>query len=190
MKKIRLSIIVCFIVFVGIIVNYGSTDEYAKEPALSEPVIVETGQGNQRQPPQSIDQKETTYDITELNGYLVESAIPEDFDFKNRLYIGGEASYYLIDTEGNLVRWGTNFDKRDMGWDYGAAPPQSFQLRNILVPNAKKLVLAFGATFVLDKNGDLWGWGISFELLLKKGIIESNQPVKIASLDNGKHTIE
>ena len=57
MKKIRLSIIVCFIVFVGIIVNYGSTDEYAKEPALSEPVIVETGQGNQRQPPQSIDQK-------------------------------------------------------------------------------------------------------------------------------------
>lgn len=181
MKKIRLSIIVCFIVFVGIIVNYGSTDEYAKEPALSEPVIVETGQGNQRQTPQSIDQKETTYDITELNGYLVESAIPEDFDFKNRLYIGGEASYYLIDTEGNLVRWGTNFDKRDMGWDYGAAPPQSFQLRNILVPNAKKLVLAFGATFVLDKNGDLWGWGISFELLLKKGIIESNQPVKIMS---------
>lgn len=181
MKKIRLSSIVCFIVFVGIIVNYGSTDEYAKKPALSEPVIVETGQGNQRQPSQSIDQKETTYDITELNGYLVESAIPEDFDFKNRLYIGGEASYYLIDTEENLVRWGTNFDKRDMGWGYGAAPPQSFQLRNILVPNAKKLVLAFGATFVLDKSGDLWGWGISSELLLKKDIIESNQPVKIMS---------
>lgn len=181
MRKVQFSIVVCLAVFVGIMVIFWSSGKYAKDSALSKPVTVEIEQGNQKQPPQNIEQEETTYDITELNGCLAEGTIPENFNFKNRLYIGGEANYYLIDMEDNLVRWGTNFDKKDMGWDYGAAPPQSFHLRNTLIPNAKKLILAFGASFALDKNGDLWGWGISSQLLLKKELGGSNQPVKIMS---------
>lgn len=181
MRKIRFSIIVCSAIIVGIIVIWGASGKYIKGPTLPGLATVEIEQGNQEQPSQNIEQDEATYDITELNGCLAEDTIPENFNFKNRLYIGGEASYYLIDMDDNLVRWGTNFDKNDMGWDHGAAPPQPFHLRNTLIPNTKKLILAFGASFALDKNGDLWGWGISSQLLLKKELGGSNQPVKIMS---------
>lgn len=74
--------------------------------------------------------------IAELNGYLTEGPIPDNFQYKDRLYNGGENNYYLIDMEGNLVRWGTNWDNWDMGWEQGGstdATPQPFNQRNVLV---------------------------------------------------------
>lgn len=125
--------------------------------------------------------KETPYDITELNGQLCEGEIPPDFNFKDKLCISGEGSYYLIDMDGNLVRWGTNWDNMDPGWPYAVSPPQPFRMRNILVPQAKKMVFAFRNTLVLTETGDLWGWGPYGQLLLRaqsEEPVESNQPQK------------
>jgi hypothetical protein len=91
--------------------------------------FTEDEERNQSQPDKG-QAVEMSYDISELNGYLTEEELPDNFIFKDRLYIGGEANYYLIDLEGNLVRWGTNFDQADMGWDYDATlhSPFAFEI--------------------------------------------------------------
>lgn len=124
--------------------------------------------------------------IAELNGYLTEGPIPDNFQYKDRLYNGGENNYYLIDMEGNLVRWGTNWDNWDMGWEQGGstdATPQPFNQRNVLVQHAVKYVRSFSASFVLDENHNLWAWSATYAwpLMDSEGDKPSNEPRIIMS---------
>jgi hypothetical protein len=182
MKKQLYAIICVFLCLVLVLALWRFSDAREGENVQNS-AFTEDEERNQSQPDKG-QAVEMSYDISELNGYLTEEELPDNFIFKDRLYIGGEANYYLIDLEGNLVRWGTNFDQADMGWDYDATSPQPFRLRNILVPNAQKLTFGFCTTFVLDKDGDLWGWGISAPLLLKEESEALNQPEKVMSSVN------
>lgn len=124
--------------------------------------------------------------IAELNGYLTEGPIPDNFQYKDRLYIGGENNYYLIDIEGNLVRWGTNWDNWDMGWEQGGSTDvtlQAFNQRNALVQHAVKYVRSFSASFVLDENHNLWAWSAAnaWPLMDSEGDKPFNEPRIIMS---------
>lgn len=124
------------------------------------------------------DNSAESFDISEeLSGQLTEGPLPEGLDFRDRIYISGSSSYYLIDMDGNLVRWGRNWDQYDMGWDENTLQPYS--QRNILVPHAKKMAMGYNATLVLDEASVLWGWGSVPWLLLKETPPESNHPEKI-----------
>lgn len=125
-------------------------------------------------------------DTAELDGYLTEGPIPDNFQYKDRLYIGGENNYYLIDMEGNLVRWGTNWDNWDMGWEQGGSTNitlQSFNQRNVLVQHAVKYVRSFRASFVLDENHNLWAWSATYAwpLMDSEGDMPFNEPRIIMS---------
>lgn len=180
MSKKQLYAIICVFLCMVLVLALWRFYDAKEGENVQDSAFTENEENNQGHPARG-QSAEMPYDISELNGYFTEGDLPENFDFKDRLYIGGEANYYLIDMEGNLVRWGTNFDQADIGWDYDATSPQPFRLRNILVPNAQKLTFGFRTTFVLDKNGDLWGWGISAPLLLKEEIANLNRPEKIMS---------
>ena len=124
--------------------------------------------------------------IAELNGYLTEGPIPDNFQYKDRLYIGGENNYYLIDMEENLVRWGTNWDNWDMGWEQGGSTDvtlQPFNQRNVLVKHAVKYVRSFSASFVLDENHNLWAWSAAnaWPLVDSEGDKPFNEPRIIMS---------
>lgn len=94
--------------------------------------------------------------LAELNGYFTDGQPSEDCQYGNRLYMGSESNYYLIDADGDLVRWGSNWDNWDMGWDQGGVQP--FDQRNVLVRRAVKYARGFSASFALDENHDLWAW--------------------------------
>ena len=115
-----------------------------------------------------------------LDGYLADT-VPADFCFKDRLYIGGENNYYLIDTDGSLVRWGSNWDNWDTGWDQGGYEDillQPFSQRNVLVQHAIKYVRSYSASFALDENHNLWAWSGSsaWPLSPTESNIPSNEP--------------
>lgn len=179
MKK-QLSVLICVFLCMVLVLALWRFSDTREGENLLDPAWTEDEENGQSRP----DKGQATglpYDTSELNGYFAEVELPEHFVFKDRLYIGGEANYYLIDMEGNLVRWGTNIDQADMGWNYDAATPQPFRLRTILMPNAQKLTFGFRTTYVLDKNGDLWGWGITVPLLQKEEAGSLNQPEKMMS---------
>jgi len=80
-----------------------------------------------------------------LKSYLTDP-IPADFQFKGRLYTDEENNYYLIDTDGSLVRWGTNWDYWDMGWNQDGNEDialQSFSQHNVFVQHAVKYVRSY-----------------------------------------------
>lgn len=111
-----------------------------------------------RQPIQPPSQKEPETAISEeMSGWLTEDEIPADFDWSNRLYLG-TGTYYLIDMDNNLVRWGNNFDNTDIGWDCIDSQPQPFVLRNVLVPHAKKMV-ALSAPELFWMSMEIYGVG-------------------------------
>lgn len=119
--------------------------------------------------------------LAELNGYFTDGQLPEDCQYGNKLYMGGENNYYLIDADGDLVRWGSNWDNWDMGWDQCGDQP--FDQRNVLVRRAVKYVRGFSASFALDENHDLWAWsGLSLWPAEEDSEeIPSNVPRKIMS---------
>lgn len=114
----------------------------------------------------------------ELNGRLWEGPIPEDFDFRNRLFIDGADTCYLIEMDGKMVRWGRNPENIDAGWD-GNDGIQPFSKRNVLVEDARKITIGYLTTLAIDCHENLWGWGYIDKLLLREG--NSREPVKVLS---------
>ena len=108
--------------------------------------------------------------------------MPEGIDWRNRLYFSGQGVIHLIDLDGNLVRWGRNWDNFDAGWNEEDGI-QTFEQRNVLMKGAQKMARSFLATFVLDSNQDLWGWGSDLSLLLYDGDSHHppREPVKVLS---------
>ena len=117
-----------------------------------------------------------------LNGYInIEDGSLNNF--QNRLYITGENTYYLIENNGDLVRWGTNFDQHDIGWpnDY----PQPFDARSTLIQNITQFNWGYGTYVAIDNNNTLWGWGPQTWHLLDNNITNTKQPKEIlASVQN------
>lgn len=118
----------------------------------------------------------------ELNGRLWEGPMPEGVDLRNRLYTDGLGTMTVIDLDGNLVRWGWNWDNLDAGWDNDNGR-QPYSQRNVLMKNVQKMTLGSRASLVIDGNQDLWGWGSNFNLLMYDGDPYSplREPVKILS---------
>lgn len=96
---------------------------------------------------------ETTAEIPpgdpELSGRLWEGPVPEDFDFRNRLFIDGAGTCYLIDMDGKMVRWGDNWDNIDAGWEESDGL-QPYRLRNILIEDAKKITIGYRTNLAID----------------------------------------
>lgn len=101
---------------------------------------------------------ETTAEIPpgdpELSGRLWKGPIPEDFDFQNRLFIDGADTYYLIDIDGKMVRWGDNWDNIDAGWEESDGP-QPCRLRNILIEDAQKITIGYRTNLAIDCHENL-----------------------------------
>lgn len=173
MRAKNLYVILGIVTCVGVAFLSQGYQQADREPA--------TGGTSQGQSSHVTEPEELPRDTAELNGYLTEGMIPEGFQYKDRLYIGGENNYCLIDMDDNLVRWGTNWDNWDVGWEQENGAAQPFRLRNVLVQHATKYTRGFSASFVLDQNHDLWAWGISPWLLLDGDTPPSNEPRRIMS---------
>lgn len=109
---------------------------------------------------------------------LWKGPIPEDFDFRNRLFIDGAGTCYLIDMDGKMVRWGDNWDNIDAGWEESDGL-QPYRLRNILIEDAKKITIGYRTNLAIDCYENLWGWGYTNKLLLRES--SSREPVKVLS---------
>lgn len=118
----------------------------------------------------------------EPNGRLWEGPMPEGVDLRNRIYTDRQGTMNVIDLDGNLVRWGWNWDDLDAGWN-SEDGRQPYVQRNVLMENVQKVAWGYRASLVIDGNQDLWGWGPNFGLLMYDGdsYHPPREPVRVLS---------
>ena len=118
MSKKQLYAIICVFLCMVLVLALWRFYDAKEGENVQDSAFTENEENNQGHPARG-QSAEMPYDISELNGYFTEGDLPENFDFKDRLYIGGEANYYLIDMEGNpnvsFCALGTNIFRRRKG---------------------------------------------------------------------------
>lgn len=97
-----------------------------------------------------------------------------------KAYAAGDETYYVLSPNGDLIGWGTN-DHLVVGTGTFIIYP--YIARKTILRHVSSMDVGYHCAMAVDKDGGLWGWGGSNDILLLEDSDEwktiGNRPVKI-----------